>query len=148
FDGRTSYDRPPQDHVVGTQLWAGYTQRHFLQSIVRLYTFLDHSLGAPEEAQKFADATRAQFGAASYYPFVTIRTDNHGSPNLEEARAAADQMARQHPAMVAPKLWAELKPESKEGMARMAPDFHVFYNPELPRETSFEAGKRIVEIGV
>lgn len=148
FDGRTSYERPPQDRVVGLQLWAGYTQRHFLQGAATLHNFLAHTLGMPDEAEKIADSMRTHFSSAYYYPFFAIKTEKARSAKFVEAQSQAEEIARTNPAMVAPKLWAELKPESPEGIARKAPDFHVFFNPELPRQTSFEAGKRIVEIGV
>lgn len=148
FDGRTSYERAPDAHVVGQQIWVGQVQRHFLQAIVVVNHFLTHSLGVPDSAQQLREAARKTFSAAYYYPFLSIKIEKAGSPQFKEAQAVAENIAREHPAMVAPKLWAELKPESPEGIARKTPDFHVFFNPELPRETSFEAGKRIVEIGV
>jgi len=148
FDGRTSYERAPDVHVVGQQLWAGQVQRHFLQAVVAMHHFLTHSLGVPESAQKLSEATRKSFSTAYYLPFLSIKIEKAGSPLFKEAQTAAENIVREHPTTVAPKLWAELKPESPEGIARKTPDFHVFFNPELPRQTSFEAGKRIFEIGV
>lgn len=148
FDGRTSYERPPESHVVGSQLWAGHVQRHFLQAIITVDDFLTNTLGVPDSAQQLREAARKAFSTAYYFPFLSLKLEKKASPLFQEAQSTGDRMAREHPAMIAPNLWAELKPESPEGMARKSPDFHVFFNPELPRETSFEAGKRIVEIGV
>jgi hypothetical protein len=148
FDGKTAYERAPQAQVVGLPLWAGQTQRHFLDAIVMMGDFLQNRLGSPDDAAEFSAAMRKDFAPAYYYPFVTIKIERPASMPFKEALAAADKIAREHPATVAPKLWVELKPETSAGMARQSPDFHRFFNPELPRHTSFEAGKRIYEIGV
>ncbi len=148
FDGLTAYERSPEARVVGLQLWAGRTQRHFLQAIVALEDFLENRWGVPEQAAEFTDVMHKQFSAAYYYPFLTIEIEKAGSPRFKEAQTATENLTREHPATVAPKLWAALKPETSEGIARRTPDFHRFYHPELPRHTSFEAGKRIYEIGV
>ena len=148
FDGRVGIEREPESRLIGTPYWSSRAQRNFFQALATTHHFIHDSWGVPEEAEKMAEAVHREFSEAYYYPFLSLLIERADQSRRGMAQTAGEKIAREHPQTVAPKLWFLLKAETPEGIARKTPDFHFFFNPELPRHTSFEAGKRITEIGI
>lgn len=133
--------------IAGQNLMAGFHQRHFMQATSKLYEFLNDRWGVPESSKKLLAFINTQLPEMRYKPFLQ-RIVARNQPERIKTNAVCEQIIAKSPQMVTPSLWTCLRLDQNNKKVLSSPDFHAWFNPEVPEGTAFETSARLVQIGV
>ena len=136
-----------QIQVAGRNFFAGYHQRHFFEGASQMFHFLNDMWSVPEGVSELRGFLDKQVPTLRYKPFLE-RIIARNDRQRQAANAVCEAVIFAHPEMVTPGLWLSLQSDQSGHHVLSAPDFHAWFHPEIPQATAFEAGDRIVRIGV
>ncbi len=133
--------------IAGQNLMAGFHQRHFMQATNKLYEFLNDRWGVPERSEKLLTFINTQIPDMRYKPFLQRFVARDQAARIQ-ANTACEKIIAMSPQVVTPSLWTCLRLDQNNQNVLPAPDFHAWFNPEVPQGTAFDTAARLIQIGV
>jgi len=133
--------------VAGRNLLAGYHQRHLMQAAQKMFGFLNDDWGVSDQAKEFKAFIDGRLPETRYTPFLK-RMIARDDADRRAANKPCESIISEHPEMVTPTLWMALRDDENQKWILPFPDHHAWFHPEVPRETAFDVGDRLYEIGI
>lgn len=141
-------DGQPAVEVAGRNFWGNFLQRHLMQALSRTYRFLRNGWAVHERAREFKAEVLEMLPDLRYRPFLErlmARTD----AEYAATNPACIEIIENTPEIVTPAMWDCLRRDYRDKKVDVEiPDYHIWFSPEVPRGTAFDAGIRVYQIGV